>query len=88
MLTQSSKVGITIARLMQEADVVLTDLAEAKEIVEQNLKQARPTNATFKELDWEADIPGDVRGSMSQVDLVIAADCTYNPDSRWESLLC
>jgi methylase of polypeptide subunit release factors len=67
---------------MQEAEVVLTDLAEAKEIAEQNLNPARQTNVAFKELDWEADIPEDVRGSMSQVDLVIAADCTYNPDSR------
>jgi hypothetical protein len=68
---------------------VLTDLAEAKAIVEHNLEQNMTdrNNITFQELDWEQDLPELLQKPDTQIDLVVAADCTYNPDSRWAYLL-
>jgi hypothetical protein len=78
-------VGIAIAQTLEGADVVVTDLPEAQEIVQRNISQARPAKGSileFQELDWDAELPPNLRTSSSRLDLVIAADCTYNPDSR------
>jgi hypothetical protein len=80
------QVGITIARLKADACVVLTDLPEAKEIAQHNLMQTQQSNITFSELNWEEDSQEQIHGSRAPPDLVIAADCTYNPDSRSEAL--
>ncbi|KAF2683444.1 hypothetical protein K458DRAFT_390059 [Lentithecium fluviatile CBS 122367] len=87
--TGCGMVGITIAKLMQDTTVVLTDLAEAREIVEHNLEQniKDRTKIKFQELDWEEDLPEHLQGRgtrcphCAQIELVIAADCTYNSDS-------
>ena len=79
-------VGVAIAQVLPGTNVLLTDLPEAREIVDRNTNQAQLTNGSkllFKELDWSADLPLQLR---SHVDLVLAADCTYNPDSRLEYL--
>lgn len=79
------QVGIALAQLIPEAEVYLTDLPEAREIVTLNLQLAGQTvnhdSITFHELDWEERIP---ESTFTQgIDLVIAADCTYNADSRY-----
>ncbi|KAF2645454.1 hypothetical protein P280DRAFT_417219 [Massarina eburnea CBS 473.64] len=83
-------VGLTIAKTVPNSKVILTDLAEAREIVERNisLSQSSPRGSVeFKELDWEKDIPELFSNKSTscarckQVDLVVAADCTYNADS-------
>jgi methylase of polypeptide subunit release factors len=83
--TGCGMVGITIAQLIAGADVRLTDLEEAQEIVERNISIARPAKGSslrFQTLDWDAELPLNLKSSSSPLDLVIAADCTYNPDSR------
>jgi len=74
-----------MARLTRDAEIVLTDLPEASEIMRHNLGQIQQSNITSTELDWGHDIPKQMQDSSTRIDLVIAADCTYNPDSRWEA---
>jgi hypothetical protein len=76
-------VGITIAQIIEDADVYLTDLPEAQEIVQRNINLARPAKGStvaFQELNWDVEIPSNI--ATSRLDLVVAADCTYNSDSR------
>ncbi|KAH3955052.1 hypothetical protein HBI56_038970 [Parastagonospora nodorum] len=82
--TGCGMVGITIAQLLPGAEVRLTDLPEAQEIVKRNIHQARPAEGSsleFQTLDWDAELPLDLQRPTSPMDLVIAADCTYNSDS-------
>ncbi|CAI6341856.1 unnamed protein product [Periconia digitata] len=83
-------VGLTLAKIIPSSDVVLTDLPEASEIVQRNLEGSRSTlqgTAQFKELDWESDLPDPLSINPTtcqhcrQMDIVVAADCTYNADS-------
>ena len=66
--------------------MLLTDLSEAQEIVERNIRQVgtkKVSSLKFQELDWDADLPDNLQSPCSSLDLVLAADCTYNPDSRY-----
>jgi len=77
--------GIAIAQIVRGAKVVLTDLPEAQDIVERNISHiqtAEGASLAFQELDWDVDVPPNLQSPSSRLDLVIAADCTYNPDSR------
>ncbi|KAF2263633.1 hypothetical protein CC78DRAFT_518311 [Lojkania enalia] len=82
-------VGICLAQRIGNADVILSDLPEAQEIVKRNLqkaKLAKGSKLSFQELDWEEELPDGLRSwskcpHCTQVDLVVAADCTYNQDS-------
>jgi methylase of polypeptide subunit release factors len=81
--TGCGMVGITIAQIIEDADVYLTDLPEAQEIVQRNINLARPAKGStvaFQELNWDVEIPSNI--ATSRLDLVVAADCTYNSDSR------
>jgi hypothetical protein len=83
--TGCGMVGITIAQLLTRAEVLLTDLQEAQEIVERNIDLAHPAKGSslkFQKLDWNAELPPNLQLPSSPLDLVIAADCTYNSDSR------
>jgi hypothetical protein len=83
-------VGIAIAQIIPNSKVLLTDLPEAREIVERNINSvttAPGASLAFMELDWDADLPHDLQSASDQLDLVLAADCTYNPDSRYVFLL-
>ncbi|KAJ4300981.1 hypothetical protein N0V90_003070 [Kalmusia sp. IMI 367209] len=76
------QVGITLARLVPGVDVYLTDLPEAQEIVTSNVNLARPkldASIAFHELDWERTVSKTM--FKQGVDLIVAADCTYNADS-------
>ncbi|KAH7401859.1 putative methyltransferase-domain-containing protein [Phaeosphaeria sp. MPI-PUGE-AT-0046c] len=82
--TGCGMVGLALAHLIQDADVLLTDLPEAQEIVEHNINQtklAKGSTLKFQTLDWDDDLPQDLQSSCSPFDMVLAADCTYNPDS-------
>ncbi|KAF2034654.1 hypothetical protein EK21DRAFT_97297 [Setomelanomma holmii] len=82
--TGCGMVGIVIAKTVPGANVLLTDLAEAEEIVQKNIKQAelaKGATATFQELDWDEELPPVLRLKSSVLDLIVAADCTYNSDS-------
>ncbi|KZM20967.1 uncharacterized protein EKO05_0008442 [Ascochyta rabiei] len=79
-------VGITLASLLPNCTVTLTDLPEAHDIVSANLSLSHSTLApgslvSFAELDWDAPLPPWLAESESKLDMVLAADCTYNPDS-------
>ncbi|XPS79119.1 hypothetical protein M3J09_011106 [Ascochyta lentis] len=79
-------VGLTLASLVPKTAVVLTDLPEAQEIVSTNLSLcasslAPGSSVTFAELDWDAQLPTWLTQSEKTLDLVVAADCTYNSDS-------
>ncbi|KAI5290053.1 hypothetical protein KEM54_002575 [Ascosphaera aggregata] len=80
--TGCGMVGIYIAQTFPRVSVLLTDLEDAREVVELNLSQsraARESSATFQVLDWNEDLPVNVR--QMRPDLVIVSDCTYNEDS-------
>lgn len=83
-------VGIAVAQTNPNSRVLLTDLPEAREIVGHNINsaiKAPGASLTFMELDWDAELPDDLQSTSEQLDLIIAADCTYNPDSRYGFLL-
>ncbi|KAI4691374.1 uncharacterized protein J4E84_003667 [Alternaria hordeiaustralica] len=82
--TGCGMVGIAIAQTVSNSKVLLTDLPEAREIVERNIDsvvKAPGASLSFMELDWDADLPGELQSSSEPLDLILAADCTYNPDS-------
>jgi hypothetical protein len=69
----------------------MTDLPEAEEIVKKNIQNAKPakdSTMVFRTLNWDEKLPrylsSDTRLRAShhgELDVVIATDCTYNPDS-------
>ncbi|KFY42102.1 hypothetical protein V494_02594 [Pseudogymnoascus sp. VKM F-4513 (FW-928)] len=69
-------VGITFALSVPASRVIATDLEEAAEITSDNLEQA--ANASYLNLDWSEPLPPRV--ASESFDLVLVADCTYNPD--------
>lgn len=75
-------VGITLAAHFPEIQqILLTDLDVASEILEHNLSIFNPSSGlkvSHQVLDWEAPIPPNVKSI--NWDLVVVADCTYNPD--------
>jgi predicted nicotinamide N-methyase len=87
--TGCGMVGIAIAQTIPDSNVLLTDLPEAREIVERNINcatEAPGVSLAFMELDWDADLPDDLQSTPNRLGLVVAADCTYNPDSRYDFL--
>jgi hypothetical protein len=60
----------------------LTDLPEAEEILKKNIARAslrknETQSLGFEVLDWDEEVPKH----LDKLDLIIAADCTYNADS-------
>lgn len=73
-------VGITLSHLLSTSQILLTDLPEASEILTHNLSLPplqKPT-ITHQILDWSIPLPLNV--SSTQWNLIVVADCTYNPD--------
>jgi hypothetical protein len=88
--TGCGMVGIAIAQTISNSKVLLTDLPEAREIVERNIEsavKAPDASLAFLELDWDAELPDGLKSTSEPLDLVVAADCTYNPDSRYDHFL-
>jgi ubiquinone/menaquinone biosynthesis C-methylase UbiE len=74
--------GIFLAQSIPDCDVLLTDLPEVDELVEKNIKLARPhisSRIRFAALDWEAPLPPAVQSKA--FDVIVAAECIYNTDS-------
>jgi methylase of polypeptide subunit release factors len=78
-------VGITLAQSLPDAELLLTDLPEAEEIVQRNIDAASSLSGRsvrFRALDWDAELSSNIQSSLDHIDMIIAADCTYNSDSR------
>ena len=74
--------GLQIAHVCPKAQVILTDLPEAMEVLQQNISIATLAleSQVYKAvLDWDENLPAHVAEQV--VDLVIVSDCTYNADS-------
>ncbi|KFX93929.1 hypothetical protein V490_04603 [Pseudogymnoascus sp. VKM F-3557] len=69
-------VAITFALSVPASRVIATDLEDAAEVASDNLEQA--DNASYLNLDWSEPLPSRV--ASENFDLVLVADCTYNPD--------
>ncbi|KAF2433265.1 hypothetical protein EJ08DRAFT_72362 [Tothia fuscella] len=75
-------VGISFAQLIPDCEVTLTDLPEATEIIQRNIEGINPamnSSVKFQPLNWDDPLPSSIENGP--VDLVLVADCTYNPDS-------
>ena len=75
-------VSLGLAQALPNCNVLLTDLPEAEGIVKWNMLATRPapnTIISFEVVDWEKDLPTSV--SSREFDLILVADCTYNPSS-------
>jgi predicted nicotinamide N-methyase len=75
-------VGISLAQTIPDCEVILTDLPEAQEIAQRNIDNMKPAKSStviFRPLNWEETLPPDITDMI--FDLVLVADCTYNPDS-------
>jgi predicted nicotinamide N-methyase len=70
-------VGITLSTLPNTAQLLLTDLPEATEILTQNLSFL-PSHISHEVLDWSAPLPAHI--AETGWDLIAISDCTYNPD--------
>jgi predicted nicotinamide N-methyase len=75
-------VGISLAQFTEHCEVILTDMPEAKDIAQRNIKGMLPANESkviFQPLNWDEPLPSGI--DNKQFDLILVADCTYNPDS-------
>jgi predicted nicotinamide N-methyase len=74
-------VGLTLARLRPECNVVLTDMAEARDLASRNVLLSPGASSTkFEALNWESTVPESI--AARKFDLIIAVDCIYNPDTH------
>ena len=72
-------VGLAFAALYENCHVLLTDLESAEKITRWNLVHSRGQlqgKVTFELFDWECPAPPSI-----SPDIILIADCTYNPDS-------
>ncbi|OCL06255.1 S-adenosyl-L-methionine-dependent methyltransferase [Glonium stellatum] len=75
-------VGIGLAQTIPDCEVVLTDLPEAEEIAMKNINgmnAAMSSDISFHTLDWDDPLPRLIKDRL--FDIILVADCTYNPDS-------
>nr|POE51544.1 upf0665 family protein c23c4.06c [Quercus suber] len=77
-------VGISVAQAIPDCDVLLTDLPEARELVQLNIARMQPAMSArvrFQPLDWEehAQLPEALRRRTN--DLIVVSECTYNVDT-------
>lgn len=82
-------VGRTLAKCRPEAEIIVTDLPSAEEIAEYNIsldstdskldiEDENEAGISYMNLDWETPYPQDL--ASKEFNLVLVADCTYNPD--------
>ncbi|KAF3386222.1 hypothetical protein F1880_000864 [Penicillium rolfsii] len=74
-------VGIALATMLANCEVLLTDLPEVSEIVTRNIQEASPKSSAsikFQTLDWDDPTPNLTQGPIH---LILVSDCTYNADS-------
>ncbi|OCK82463.1 hypothetical protein K432DRAFT_349001 [Lepidopterella palustris CBS 459.81] len=76
-------VGISLAQTIPDAEILLTDLPAARALIQKNISVMSPamnSSAAFCVLDWEDESLPRAVGERVW-DIVLVADCTYNPDS-------
>lgn len=74
-------VGIGLAQLVSDCDILLTDLPEAQDILNRNIdcsKPAKGSRVSSCDLDWEKNLPNIV--TKRRHDVILVSDCTYNTD--------
>ena len=71
-------VGITLSTILRNPQILLTDLPEAVEILTNNVTLLSSRKPKHQVLDWSEPLPPNVQ--FTKWDLVVVADCTYNPD--------
>lgn len=71
-------VGIALSTTLRNPRILLTDLPEAVEILTHNLALLPLSKPAHQVLDWSEPLPPNVQST--KWDVVIVADCTYNPD--------
>ena len=76
-------VGLQLADLCPNSDVLLTDLPDAMDVLNYNVERvqsvSRMGQSSTVVLDWDTPLPERV--AKQHFDLVILSDCTYNSDS-------
>ncbi|KAL2062864.1 hypothetical protein VTL71DRAFT_5936 [Oculimacula yallundae] len=71
-------VGITLRQLLPNiSQMILTDLPEATSILTHNIALCSPV-PSHSVLDWSVPLPSEI--ASTKWNLVLIADCTYNPD--------
>lgn len=73
-------VGVAFSQLVK-CDITLTDLEDARAILESNIRCASPAAGSTiqaKVLDWASGVDDS---SNANFDLILVSDCIYNPDS-------
>jgi len=71
-------VGIALSTTLRNPQILLTDLPEAVEILTHNLALLTSSRPTHQVLDWSEPLSPNVQST--KWDVVVVADCTYNPD--------
>ncbi|KAI9704125.1 MAG: hypothetical protein M1836_006986 [Candelina mexicana] len=82
-------VSLSLAHLLPSSSILLTDTPEAQPLITHNINSflttTSPTTTTtkpaisFEVLQWEDPLPQKVAEQL--FDLILVADCTYNPSS-------
>ncbi|KAK7522253.1 putative methyltransferase-domain-containing protein [Phyllosticta citriasiana] len=75
-------VGISLAQIIPDCHVWMTDLPEARDIAQKNIATMNPgmaSSARFETLDWDKPLPQAIEHQT--YDMIVASDCTYNPDT-------
>ena len=75
-------VGIAIAQLFPNVEMLLTDLPDAMDLLTDNVRcagLAQGSTADAMVLDWEEELPAPV--VQRNFDLIVVSECTYNSDS-------
>lgn len=68
-------VSIHLSKMFRNAEVLATDLSDAREICDLNIElNDTEDRVKFSELDWEGEST-----ALKDWDLIIITDCTYNP---------
>ncbi|KAJ5090695.1 hypothetical protein N7532_009379 [Penicillium argentinense] len=81
-------VGIGLTTMVENCNVLLTDMPEAEEIITRNVNQSKPkanSGARYQSLDWN-EPPAELCNQA--LDLILVSDCTYNSDSQPALVSC
>ncbi|MCJ1269890.1 hypothetical protein MMC22_009783 [Lobaria immixta] len=75
-------VGIALASVRPKCRILLTDLADAMNILDYNVSQSRPaldSTIAHMVLDWDDELPSSV--AQERYGLIVVSECTYNENS-------
>lgn len=71
--------GLTLAKVMPRAHVLLTDVPEVQALIFKNAAANSLRNVDFKVNDWAEPISDSI--VSTKWDLILISECTYNEDS-------